>query len=104
MLVDRIQVCLVLHSWQPLLNQVQTLRVDKKDRVWYPHLPIFFDLDVLDDIFAAFPVEFDLTARHRLRAKNDMQIEFTYFNFVMERNKQLKEQFKVPGDFRISTL
>ena len=63
--------------------------VTKTNRTWYPHLPIFFDQIILDDMFAAFSPEFDLTARHRLRAKNDMQIEFTYYNFIIESRAQL---------------
>jgi len=63
--------------------------VTKTNRTWYPHLPIFFDQIILDDMFAAFSPEFDLTARHRLRAKNDMQIEFTYYNFIIESRANL---------------
>merc|ERR1719213_1191064 len=41
---------------------------------------------------AAFEREFDLTARHRLRAKNDMQIEFTYYNFIIENADKIKRE------------
>ena len=64
----------------------------KTDRKWYPHLPILFDKTIMKDMFAAFEREFDLTAKHRLRAKNDMQIEFTYFNFIIENVDKIKRE------------
>eukprot|EP01089_Gocevia_fonbrunei_P010915 TRINITY_DN23940_c0_g1_i1.p1 TRINITY_DN23940_c0_g1~~TRINITY_DN23940_c0_g1_i1.p1 ORF type:complete len:215 (-),score=52.79 TRINITY_DN23940_c0_g1_i1:49-693(-) len=41
---------------------------------------IFFQRNVLNDIYGRWPTNFDQTARRRWRDKNDVQVSFLYYN------------------------
>jgi len=57
-----------------------------KRRVRVPaHMPHMFDREIMSDMQREFPDEFETTSAHRFRRAGDMQMAFSYFNFVAGR-------------------
>jgi len=53
------------------------------------HMPHFIDREVLAELQAAYPVEFDATSQHRFRSSTDMQYSFAYFYWLQNtKNNQ----------------
>ena len=38
----------------------------------------------MNDLQSTFPIEFNVTSSHKLRKKNDMQLGFAYFHWLMQ--------------------
>jgi len=47
------------------------------------HMPHFIDVDIMTDLVARFPQEWEQTSSHRLRSGQDMQYAFAYFYYLM---------------------
>ena len=51
-------------------------------------MPHMVDVDVMKELQAKFPKEFDATSLNKLRSKNDMQFALSYFYFVIDQTKE----------------
>lgn len=61
--------------------------VNERHRQWVPHMPFLFSKSILNDLHSLFAKEYELTSSHRTRAKNDLQLAFTYMHYVAEQPK-----------------
>ena len=48
-------------------------------RMVISHMPHFINKDIMTELQARFPEEFEQTAKHKLRMGTDMQFAFSYF-------------------------
>lgn len=51
-------------------------------------MPHMIDVDIMNELQAKFPKEFDVTSSHKLRSKDDMQFALSYFYFVIDQTKE----------------
>lgn len=61
--------------------------LDERHRQWIPHMPFLFSKSILKELHAIFAKEINLTSSHRTRAKNDVQLAFSYFHYLNEQEK-----------------
>ena len=53
------------------------------------HMPHMIDVQIMNELQAIFPEEFDATSSHKLRSSEDMQFAFSYMYFVVGQKKAL---------------
>eukprot|EP01105_Mastigella_eilhardi_P015897 TRINITY_DN363_c0_g1_i1.p1 TRINITY_DN363_c0_g1~~TRINITY_DN363_c0_g1_i1.p1 ORF type:complete len:715 (-),score=152.10 TRINITY_DN363_c0_g1_i1:452-2596(-) len=65
------------------VNRLYTLEFGSESRRVPAHMPFLLSADVLEQLQARFPSQWDATSSHRFRDSKDMQFSFSYFYFVM---------------------
>ena len=51
-------------------------------------MPHMVDVDIMKELQARFPKQFDTTSSNKLRSKNDMQFALSYFYYVIDQTKE----------------
>eukprot|EP00808_Paulinella_micropora_P024476 g15461.t1 len=65
------------------VNRIYAKLYGSSQRKAPAHMPHFMDKNVLAELQAKFPKEFDLTSQHRFRHAQDMQFSFSYYYYLM---------------------
>ncbi|XP_028409646.1 N-acetylglucosamine-1-phosphotransferase subunits alpha/beta-like [Dendronephthya gigantea] len=69
------------------VNRIYNRAFGYKARKVPSHMPHMVDVDIMNELQAKFPKEFDVTSSHKLRSKDDMQFALSYFYFVIDQTK-----------------
>ena len=70
------------------VNRIYNRAFGYKARKVPSHMPHMVDVDIMEELQAKFPREFDETSSHKLRSKNDMQFALSYFYYVIDQTKE----------------
>ena len=70
------------------VNRIYNRAFGYKARKVPSHMPHMVDVDIMEELQAKFPREFDETSSHKLRSKNDMQFALSYFYYVIDQSKE----------------
>ena len=81
------------------VNSLYRARYGSEQRKAPAHMPHMIDRDIMAELQAAFPKEFEATSAHRFRDSEDMQFSFSYFYFLMNEKLEF-----VLEDFFAKTL
>ena len=53
------------------------------------HMPHMVNKEIMGELQAKYPEQYELTSMHRVRSSDDMQFSFSYFYFLMSERKQM---------------
>lgn len=70
------------------VNRIYNRAFGYKARKVPSHMPHMVDVDIINELQALFPEEFDTTSSHKLRSPNDMQFAFSYFYYIIDQTKE----------------
>ena len=70
------------------VNRIYNRAFGYKSRKVPSHMPHMVDVDIMNELQAKFPEEFDKTSSHKLRSPNDMQFALSYFYYVIDQTKE----------------
>ena len=70
------------------VNRIYNRAFGYKARKVPSHMPHMVDVDILKELQAKFPDEFDTTSSNKLRSKNDMQFALSYFYYLIDETKE----------------
>ena len=70
------------------VNRIYNRAFGYKARKVPSHMPHMVDVDIMNELQAKFPCEFDATSSHKLRSTNDMQFALSYFYYVIDQTKE----------------
>lgn len=69
------------------VNRIYNRAFGYKPRKVPSHMPHMIDVDIMKELQARFPNEFDKTSSHKLRSPEDMQFALSYFYYVIDQTK-----------------
>lgn len=68
-------------------NRIFNFRYGFQTRYVPAHSPILIDRDIMNGLIQKFQKEFAITSRNRVRSKDDMQYEFSYYYYIKHERK-----------------
>ncbi|CAI8026125.1 N-acetylglucosamine-1-phosphotransferase subunits alpha/beta, partial [Geodia barretti] len=69
------------------VNKLLTKAYGHEARKVPAHMPHMINREVMEELQARYPEEFEATSSHKLRSSDDMQFSFSYFYFLMSEKK-----------------
>lgn len=79
-------------------NRIFNFRYGFQTRYVPAHSPILIDVDIMNDLQQTFKKEFAITSRNRVRSKDDMQYEFSYYYFL-KHEKEFRSVGEIFDEF-----
>ncbi|XP_046849520.1 N-acetylglucosamine-1-phosphotransferase subunits alpha/beta-like isoform X2 [Xenia sp. Carnegie-2017] len=69
------------------VNRIYNRAFGYKARKVPSHMPHMIDVNIMTELQAFFPKEFDKTSSHKLRSPRDMQFALSYFYYVIDQTQ-----------------
>lgn len=79
-------------------NRILNFRYGFQTRYVPAHSPILIDRDIMNELVENFQKEFSITSRNRVRSKDDMQYEFSYYYFI-KHEKEFRSAAEIFDQF-----